>query len=131
MYPLLRCELAIHSYSSQHDDRFPTHARSVYCATRYARQKNALGDEPLGHRDEHDHTSYDNVDDDDEPCDKSTKGDDSGANSSDPSIDKDLCNARYATNVGNNPSSMVNASIPNLVPRTNRKLLVYKYIQVR
>ena len=131
MYPLLRCEVTIHSYSSQHDDRFPTHAHSVYCATRYARQTNALGDEPLGHRDEHDHTSYDNVDDDDEPYDKSTKGDDSGANSICPNTNMDLCSAKYATNVGNNPSSMVNASIPNLVPRTSHISMDDIYTQVR
>ena len=39
--------------------------------------------------------------------------------SSDPNIDDALCSDMDATNLANNPSSMANANIPNLGPRTN------------
>ena len=75
---------------------------------------------------------YDDNDDvHDVPYGTSKLGGDSDASSSGPNTDMDLCNRMHATRLANIPNNKENASIPNLVPRTNRKLLVYKYIQVR
>ena len=59
------------------------------------------------------------MDDGDVPYDTSILGDDSDANSSDPSTRMDLCNDGDATSVGSNPNNMVNAMLPSLHPRTN------------
>ena len=79
----------------------------------------------------HDHTYYDNVHDDDAPYGKSSKDSGSGANSSDPSIGMGLCNGMDATNLANSPSSRANAMPPTMLPRTSRRYMDGRYIQVR
>ena len=61
------------------------------------------------------------MDDSDALCDRSKWGDDGDANSSGPNIGDGLCSGMDATKQANNPNRMVSASIPTMVPKTNRK----------
>lgn len=58
---------------------------------------------------------------DDAQCGRSNMGGGSGTSSSDPNRGDVLCNGMDATNLASIPNSMVNASKPMKVPRTNRR----------
>ena len=99
----------------------------MHCAL----QTNALDDGVHNHHGVLACTSHGSDGDNDVPYGKSNKDNGSGASSNDPNRDVVLCNSKDATNLANTPNSKVNAMLPTLVPKTNHKSLVDRYIQVR
>lgn len=82
---------------------------------------NVQGDDERSPNGSRVHALERSVGDSDVLCDTSRWGDDGDANSSGPNIGDGLCSGMDATKQANNPSSMVSASIPKMVPKTNHK----------
>lgn len=75
-----------------------------------------------------DHALVHSVDDSDAPCDMSNMDDGDGTNAYAPNTYGALCNDMDATILANNPSRKANASIPTMVPKTNRRSMDDRYI---